>query len=223
LGKDAVCFTTHPARIHDESPNYWTGSGSLPRVAQVKNVALILYDISTRPGLYITHRMKFTHAWLPRAKFDEVISRGKWTFARKGDAYLALWSRNATAWAAAGEWKDIELSAYGKRNIWICELGRGAVDGEFEEFAARIEGAALTTYGRHAIYHSPSQGRLEFGWSGALTQDGADVPTDEYLRYDNPYMQVAFPADGVVVEHAGEALRHDYGALTREASGYLTP
>ncbi len=220
LGKDAVCFTTHPARIHDESPNYWTGSGSLPRVAQVKNVALILYDISTRPGLYITHRMKFTHAWFPRAKFDEILSRGKWTFGRQGDAYLALWSRNATRWAADGEWADVELSAYGKQSIWICELGRRATDGEFEEFVTRIEDAALATYGLHAIYDSPSQGRLEFGWNGALTQDGGAVQIGDYPRYDNPYMRVAFPAEGVAVEHAGETLRHGYDALSRDASSY---
>lgn len=223
LGRDAVCFTTHPARIHDETPNYWTGSGSLPRVAQVKNVAVLLYDISTRPGLYITHRMKFTHAWLPRAKFDEVLSRGKWTFARKGDAYLALWSRNATEWADDGEWKDIELIAYGKRNIWICELGRRATDGEFADFMGRIEGASVETHGLHAIYESPSQGRLEFGWKGSFTQNGVAVEIDEYPRYDNPYTKVAYPAESVLVEHAGETLRHDYGALTRSASSYLQP
>jgi hypothetical protein len=223
LGKDAVCFTTHPARIHDDTPNYWTGSGSLPRVGQVKNVALILYDISTRPGLYITHRMKFTHAWLPRDKFDEVISRGKWTFARKGDAYLALWSRNDTRWADEGEWKDIEIIADGKRNIWICELGRRTTDGEFEEFVARIQAATPKTRGLHVTYDSPSQGKLEFGWDGALTQDGAPVQLGDYPRYDSPYAQVAFPAEGVDIEVGAETLWHDFSTLTREASALLMP
>jgi hypothetical protein len=48
LGPEAVVFTTHPAsRESDEggsspnsSPNYWTGSGTLPRVGQYRNVAL---------------------------------------------------------------------------------------------------------------------------------------------------------------------------------------
>jgi len=221
LGRDAVCFTTHPARIHDETPNYWAGSGSLPRVGQVKNVAIVLYDISTRPGLYITHRMKFTHAWFPRDKFDEVVSRGKWTFARKGDGYLALWSRNGTRWADEGEWKDIELIADGKRNIWICELGRRATDGEFADFMGRIEAAPLETRRLNVVYESPSQGRLAFAWDGPLTQDGAPVAMGDYPRYDNPYARIPFPAEKSEVAYAGETLRHAYDALEREASAYL--
>ena len=66
LGQKAVCFTTHPVDAGLKSPDYWTGSGNLPRVAQVKNVAIILYKISTAPGLYVRHRLKLTHAWFPR-------------------------------------------------------------------------------------------------------------------------------------------------------------
>ncbi len=36
LGRGAVCFTTHPARHNGPPPNYWSGSGFLPRVAQLK-------------------------------------------------------------------------------------------------------------------------------------------------------------------------------------------
>ena len=88
LGPNAVCFTTHPARRQGPSPNYWTGSGSLPRVAQVKNTVIVIYDINTRPGLYLTHRLRFTHAWLPRDQFDEVLEREDWIFARRGEATL---------------------------------------------------------------------------------------------------------------------------------------
>ncbi len=56
----------------------------------------------------------------------------------------------------------------------------------------RVASARVETRGLHAIYDSPSQGRLEFGWKGSLTQNGVAVQIDEYPRYDNPYTQVAY-------------------------------
>jgi len=35
LGPGAACFTTHPARLEGPTPDYWAGSGVLPRLAQV--------------------------------------------------------------------------------------------------------------------------------------------------------------------------------------------
>jgi hypothetical protein len=48
LGPNAVCFTTYPAnsRRNGSSPNYWTGSGTLPRVAQVEDVVIAVYKVS---------------------------------------------------------------------------------------------------------------------------------------------------------------------------------
>lgn len=65
LGPDAVCFTTHPAKLEGVSPNYWEGSGQLPRAAQVKNVVFVVYNLHRKPALYVPTRHFFTHAWLP--------------------------------------------------------------------------------------------------------------------------------------------------------------
>ena len=98
LGPGAACFTTHPAKREGDSPNYWTGSGSLPRVGQYKNVLAAVYQVSTAPGLYHTNRLRFTHAWLPKAAFDETVERGGWIFARRGEGYLALRPSNGYRW-----------------------------------------------------------------------------------------------------------------------------
>jgi hypothetical protein len=229
LGPDAVCFTTHPARRGGPSPNYWTGSGSLPRVAQVENVLIAIYNVETRPGLYVTNRLYFTHAWLPRDRFDEVIEQNGgpaasagWIFARRGDGYLALRSQGAYRWQTKpGEDQGREVIAPGKQNVWICELGRRAVDGEFDDFRQRIVGAELSFRRLNVCYHSPSQGRLEFGWHGPLRQNGKDVPLGGYPRYDNPYAQAGFPAEGIAIRHADHWLELDWQTAKRGASSFV--
>ncbi len=154
LGPDAVCFTTHPAKIEGVTPNYWAGSGLLPRAAQYKNLMIAIYNIEKIPALYVPIRHFFTHAWLPKDKFDEVIEKDGWIFARKDDGYLALYSQNPYFWntesevssrlrdAKSGDFAlrknaedvDREIIVPGAQNIWICQLGRKADDGSFEQF-----------------------------------------------------------------------------------------
>ena len=236
LGPDAICFTTHPARREGPSPNYWTGSGSLPCVAQVENVVIAIYNVDTRPGLYVTNRLCFTHAWLPRDRFDEVIEQNGgraasaggpaeaagWILARRGDAYLALYSQSAYHWQTEpGEDQGREVIASGKENVWICELGRRAVDGEFDDFARRIVQAEISFGRLQVCYDSPSQGRLEFGWHGPLRQNGKVLPLGGYPRYDNPYAQAGFPAEVITIRHADHWLELDWQSTKRGASSFV--
>lgn len=224
LGPNAVCFTTHPAKKGGESPNYWTGAGNLPRVGQLENVAVILHRISTKPGLYVTHKLEFTHAWLPQDQFDEFADRGAWKFARTGDGYLALWSQQPTHWQTEpGEDQNRELIAPGKRNIWICELGRRANDGTFEQFIERIAQAHIWSNGLDVAYRSPSQGLLEFGWRQSLRHNGDPVKLDAYPRYDNPHGNAGFPANHIAFTCNGETLQLDWETRTRTASTLMEP
>ncbi|NDJ55030.1 MAG: hypothetical protein GYB68_18315 [Chloroflexi bacterium] len=211
LGPNAVVFTTHPARRDGKSPNYWTGSGSLPKAGQVDNVAIIIYDIDTGPGLYVTHRLRFTHAWFPRDQFDEVIEANGWVFGRLGDGYIALHSQQPYHWnEEPGEDAGRELIADGKRNIWLCECGRAAVNGPFADFVAQVSRAEIATSGALRVtYHSPSQGRISMGWDDPLTQNGKPLVQRDYPRYDNPYVQAGFPAKDIVVQAGGASLRLD--------------
>jgi hypothetical protein len=70
-------------------------------------------------------------------------------------------------------------------------------------------------------YDSPSQGRLEFGWRGPLRQDGRAVPLHGHPRYDNPYVQAAFPAERVSVRLGDHALELDWPATCRRASAFF--
>lgn len=220
LGQDAVCFTTHPVnrrrKESKETPDYWTGSGTLPRAAQDGNAAIVLYNVTTAPGLYVTNALDFTHAWLPKDRFDEYVERAGWHFARKGDGYLALWSKRPTHWQQAeGEDKDRELIAPGKKNIWICELGRKADDGSFESFVERLANARVETHGLRVAYDSPSRGRLEWGWKGPLRRNGQPVALHGFPRYDTPYGYSGFPSETVSFQKDGLWLALDWRGVER--------
>lgn len=225
LGGDAVCFTTHPGPRRARSPGWWTGSATLPRVAQVENVAIALYRIHRRPALHVHNRNLLTHAWLPRDQFDEVREADGWFFARRGDGYLALRSKLPAVWneaPEAGEDRGCELVARGRKHVWICELGRRATSGPFEEFMARIGAAPLTFSGLDVRYESPSQGRLELGWRGPFRQNGRVVPLGDFPRYDAPWCHAAYPSDEIEVCSGGHGLRLGWPTATRSVTGPVT-
>lgn len=223
LAPDAVCFTTHPARMDGPSPNYWTGSGTLPRAAQVENVALVVYNApALGRALYLPEGLDFTHAWLPRDQFAEVVEQGGWIFARQGDGYLALRSQHPYHWqTAAGEDQGREVVVPGPENIWICELGRAAQDGPFSSFIEDITSAELSFEGLSVRYDSPSQGLLEFGWHGPLRRRGEVIPLDGYPRYDNPYVRAEFPSEYIEARCGADWLRLEWNSKTRHFSRLL--
>lgn len=226
LGADAVCFTTHPSKIEGVTPNYWAGSGLLPRAAQYKNVAIAVYKIERIPALYVPIRHFYTHAWLPKDKFDEVVEKDGWVFARKGAGYLALRSQNPYFWrenvphdrvkpsgknlsardasAYPGpEDEGREILADGARNIWVCQMGREADDGTFSAFVEKISAAEIVFKGMNIRFRSPGNGLIQFGWEKPLSVDGIEFHLKDYDRYDNPFVQADFNSDEVRVT-AGE-------------------
>ena len=226
LAPNAVCFTTHPVSgyAHQETPGYWAGSGTLPRVSQIRNVTISVYNASTEPGMYVTDALDFTHAWVPRDSFDEVVERDGWIFARRGRGYLALRSQHPYRWQdEEGENKNREVIVDGTKNVWVCELGREAVDGPFTQFVDRIRGASISFEDLSVTYDSPSQGRLEFGWLGDLRQNGQETDLTDYPRYDNPYASVSFPNDEVTFRCGDHTLSLNWRTLEREASAFLEP
>lgn len=219
LAPDAVCFTTHPGPRAARSPGWWTGSATLPRVAQLANVAIALYRIGRRPALHVPNRERLTHAWLPRDRFDEVVERGGWVFARRGDGYLALRSRRPARWNEApdaGEDRGRELVAPGRDHAWLCELGRRADDGPFARFAARIAAAPLAMGRRGVRYRSPSRGWLAFGWRGPLRCEGRALPMRDFPRYATPWGGADFPLETLDLRCGEERLRLDWARGQRE-------
>jgi hypothetical protein len=117
----------------------------------------------------------------------------------------------------AGE--EDEIIVEGRKNIWICELGRSDDDGPFSDFIEKICGAGILFNGRSVQYESPSQGRLEFGWWGSLKQDGQVIALKNYPRYDNPYCQAEFWAEKIHIRHNGKGLELDFVTGERTVIG----
>jgi hypothetical protein len=244
---DALVFTTHPASpprvtldwTDDGTPGFWSGTASLPRIAQHENVAIHVYSpgyvFTSSFGLGVfTRNEPYTHAYFPQERFDEVVQQGPWTFARRREGYLALFSYRPASFlpmpagvATNGLLQPFELRATGGAdNVWIVECGRQADWGSFDAFRTAVAAAAVTVTPTNVgitepavgpaydvVYESPSQGRVEFGWTQPLVVDGQTVPITGYDRYDNPWAKTAYgsleaaiwdpaSATGLYLDHA---------------------
>jgi hypothetical protein len=157
----------------NNGPNYWTGSLALPMVVQHENAAIIAYNI---PELQRSLSGFSTHAWFPKAMFDETSKQnsngGTWFFGRKdhlqdgikvGSGYVALFSAIEADWTneKGNAWNDkeimtklspIENSLTGS-NIWISVVGNekqfsDVADGkQFDTFCEEIQNADLQVSG----------------------------------------------------------------------------
>jgi hypothetical protein len=239
ISEHALVFTTQPGylpvpegedppdewnwqKMDEPGPGYWTGSGSLPRVGQHENVAVILYAPQFTPkplGIELFNYLDETHAYVPQAHMDEVVEEAGWLFAREGEGFVALWSQSPPAWrdnqpeVFRDQTEPFDWVAPGAQNAWVVELGDAerwreapgdTVEAAFEAFraaigAAEIEATPLPDQedddfddGFDVTYDSPSQGRVRFGWHGPLTVAGEEVPLRWEWRYDNPFVRTRF-------------------------------
>jgi hypothetical protein len=224
LGPQTAVFAMNPG----PNAKYW--QGRLPRVAQHRNVLVAIYDIPARrpPGPKTVFPADAVGDAVPspapseevldprtlavfrRASFDEVEQEGGWTFGRKGQGYVALWSRAPASWSADGVLGGEGLIAPRRKNVWICQLGREKVDGPFKAWAARIAAAPLKSSDSDVTFTAPGLGPIAFGWEGPLRVDGKVVPLGEHLRFDNPYTKVPYGRPRYELAHAGYRLLIDF-------------
>lgn len=248
LDEDAVVFTTlpgnepRPGTRWADGDYYWSGTGAMPRSAQRGAAAIHLYApafASPGPGPLETFSyLPFTHAYFPTERFDEVRQVGGWTFGRRGDGYVALWSWRPTAWRTHdpavtptnGLTQPFDLVAGGGAdNVWISEVGGVATWGSFEAFVSAVAAAPVSVAPRavradglpggfDVTYASPSSGTMSFGQTGPFTVDGNAVPLHGTNRFDNPFGTTPFGSPTVDVAEAGASLSLDTERWTRHAS-----
>jgi hypothetical protein len=193
-----VVFTTLPGnepRPGDrwvDADLYWSGTGAMPRSAQVGDTAIHLYAprfASPGPGpLQAFSYLPYTHAYFPTERFDEVRQAGNWTLGRRGDGYVALWSWRPTQWRSHdpavtftnGLTAPFDLVAPGGAdNAWIVQVGDAGEWQSFDAFATAVTSASLSIAARpvgadglpggfDVQYESPTQGLISFGSTGPL-------------------------------------------------------
>jgi len=174
IDPSAMVFTQHAMNAvqpptewidRDEGePGYWSGSASSPRSAQHHAVGIHIYSPNYPDGgaLGFFDYQPFTHAYLPQDAFDEVLQEGHWTFARKDEVYVALYSWRGTRWQAyepselelldftqsfdlvadgpppAAFAGDPTIAPMGPDNVWIVEVGGPNEFGSFAGFRNAI-------------------------------------------------------------------------------------
>jgi hypothetical protein len=171
----------------------------------------VLYEISNDPtaqGMVSRQRMgtRIDEAARWGLGFDDV---------EDGMVWLSLEAHFHSKTLPLFIYKDRELIVDGRKSVWICELGRRATGGEFAEFVERIAAAPVEVSDLQVTYESPSQGRLEFGWTGPLMQKDVAAALRDYPRYDNPFAQAEFPAERVTFRHGDHRLTLDWQKLER--------
>jgi hypothetical protein len=219
LGPYAVVFAHNPDSLEEGS--YWSSQGRLPRSAQFRNILVALYDLPTNRGLFETSHLNFTHAYFPKWAFDEVREvpapgGGGWIFGRKGEGYIALYCHLPYQWQTQGPYANQEIIALGRQNVWLVQMGRAAVDGEFSQFVQAVSSAPLEIKGLNVTWTVPGTGTLHFCWNGPLTVDSLEVPLMGYPRWDNPYIRAEFGSTQFNVRQGDLTLKLDFDQLTRD-------
>ncbi len=222
LGPYAVVFTTNPDSMRSDDsqrPSYWMGNGRQPRTVQYKNLLIALYDIpryKSAPKPLEARHYAFTHAYLPKWAFDEVVEANGWVFGRIGDGYVALYSDQPYQWITEGPDADQEIVAPGYKNVWICQLGRASMDGSFANFVSVVTNADLKVSGLTVRYDAVGIGEVTVGWNEEFIVNGQSIPLSNYPRFDNPYTHVDFDNLEYEIKYNGMTLRLDFEKGVRE-------
>ena len=214
LGPDAVVFVTHPPCLSEENshrPGFWHGNVVLPRVAQWKDVLLAVHKLPDDDWL------GFTHAYFPVWAFDEYVRPGaprantrQWAFARKGDGYLAITAARGLQFIAQGDNALRELRSYGANNVWVCHMGRAALDGDFKSFQDKILALDMH-FDELAVRCTTLRGeKLAFGWEGAFLRNGQPEALAGFKHYDNPYCVADLPATQMEIRFGVQAMRLNF-------------
>ncbi len=211
LGKNATVFVTHPACSSEEDarqPNFWAGNAVLPRVAQWKDVLIAVHHLPEADW------MGFTHAYFPTYAFDEYALRQGWAFARKENGYLALTAARGLSLVRGGQAAYRELRSYGQHNIWLCHLGRAALDGDFAAFQEKILALKLN-FEDDKVHCATLRGEtLAFGWRDPLLRDGKEVPLSGFPHYNNPYSVTEMPCNTMEIRFNDDLMRLDFTGLS---------
>jgi len=241
IDAEAYVFTTHPMTDlptaqdwqDDAKPGYWTGEASAPRAAQHERTGIFIYqpawDETTDDLLWTVFPYRdFTHAFVPQDRFDEVVQDAGWTFARKGDGYIALWSWRPTTWRtydpAVHPMIDMTqpydlVAEGGPDNVWIVEVGDRSASGSFEDFVAAITAAEPAVErddeGFTVAWTSPSSGAVEFGSTAPFTVDGDEQPLGDHPRHESKWGTVEAHATTVELTSDQARIALDFDTNTR--------
>ena len=165
------------------------------------------------------------------------MQQNGWTFGRKGDGYVALWSWRPMQWRTYtdpgifthGLTQPFDLVAPGGADdVWFTQVGDAKTFGDFARFRTAVAGGAISVAPRAPVnglaggfdvsYASPTEGLVRFGTTGPLTVKGRSVALDTGQRYDNPWALVPFGSQQMTIADTAGSLKLDFATASRTAS-----
>jgi len=174
---DAQIWINHPGEVLQSGygrPSYWGGSGTLPRVHQYRDLAVVRFDCSDE-------QPDFTHAWFPESAFDSAHVRGNVALAEADNAFVLLRTTAPLENVSSGPTSGNELRAAGRQSTWIVRLGDRAMAGSLDAFEA-----AFSTLGviegpdGELIVNDPDYGTVRFMKDGSAHAEGRVVDPSQW-------------------------------------------
>jgi hypothetical protein len=168
-GPEAQIWINHPGeRIVSgfARPSYWGGCGTLPRVHQYRDLAIV--DFALQPG-----QVDFTHAWLPEVEMDEVRFEGARVLVRAGAAMALLIGSGPFTRVTKGATAGCEIQLHGVRSRWVVRLCDVAGDNDLDAFSAHFAHLAAVDGQDGEIWlDDPDYGRVVFHPDGRVVAKG---------------------------------------------------
>jgi hypothetical protein len=196
LGPEAVVFTNHPGTASQNdslTPNFWLGNAYLPKVIQLQDFAIVIYNIPSDA------RLGYTHAYFPTFAFDTYKLIKNWAFAQKDDGYIALTASSKINLTKSGVGAYRELRVNGHQTIWICQMGNRAMDGSFTNFQRKITEIEPRYEGLEIELETLREKNVKFGWNHPLIVNEEEIKLDNPNHYDYPEVYAELPAKQIDV------------------------
>jgi hypothetical protein len=177
--KDDVCIFFSSAQNIAEGtglrPDYWSGEAHLPRVLNMKRVMAVIYSNVKNLSIWMTH------CHFNKRRFDEIVEKCGFTFGKRKNGYVAIWSSVPHSFANEGQYANRELVAHGRECVWVAICGSKDEDGGFEEFINKcINNKPEFKNGLYSLL-TPDGENMEFGLESIFNIDGKEVKTEDYL------------------------------------------
>jgi hypothetical protein len=151
--------------------------------------------------------MGFTHAYFPVHGMDEYEVRDGWVFGKAGNGYIALAAARGLDFQTRGDNAYRELRSPGTPNIWLCQMGRLALDGGFKEFIEKVLALPVKFDEKQVELTTLRGDRLRFGWEGPLLLNDEPLSLSEFEHYENPYCTCEPGAPVMEIRHGVDVLR----------------
>jgi hypothetical protein len=174
---DAQIWINHPGEVLQSGygrPSYWGGSGTLPRVHQYRDLAVVRFDCSDE-------QPDFTHAWFPQSAFDATRVAGKVALAQAANSFVLLKTSAPLSQVSSGPTAGNELRVKGRKATWIVRLGERSASGSLEGFATSFGGIeAIDGVDGELVVQDPEYGIVRFRADGSAQAQGRVVEPSQW-------------------------------------------